>query len=245
MSPYIYDVGGLPEHLIFITLLVTVLAASVIKRKLTSGGALTAIFVAGAVYLGAGFTGIAMLAAFFVLGTAATAWQQEKKVSDRAYDTLQRKSSQVAANGGVAALCGLLCFIFPSRQDVFLMTMAGALSTATADTLSSEVGTLYGTHFINILTFKRDQRGLDGVISMEGLLTGIVGSVIIASIYMFGNAYSIINIFIIVVAGLLGNISDSVLGAAFERNKMLGNDTVNFTATLIGAVVAGIIFILM
>jgi uncharacterized protein (TIGR00297 family) len=90
----------------------------------------------------------------------------------------------VLANGGVAALCGLLIWLIPSPGYPLIILLAAALSSATADTLSSELGTVYGRRFYNIISFKPDEKGRDGVISLEGTMTGIAGSAVIAVIYV-------------------------------------------------------------
>lgn len=215
------------------------MALSISKRKLTPGAALTGGIIALSVYLGMGFKGVAMLGAFFILGTGATAWQKNKKYASVNREAAERKTSQVIANGGVAALCGLLCFVFPEQKLVYSLMLAGSLSTATADTLSSELGTLYGTRFINIITLQSDIRGLDGVISFEGIIIGLLGSAFIALIYSAGN-FTLNNFILIVIAGTAGNLFDSLLGALLERKNLLSNDAVNFIATLIGAALAGV-----
>jgi uncharacterized protein (TIGR00297 family) len=105
-----------------------------------------------------------------------------------------------------------------------------------ADTLSSELGTVYGKNFYNIITFKKDQKGLDGVVSLEGTLIGIAGSVVVAAIYCAGFGWTEHFIWIM-LAGTTGNITDSVLGATLERKNLINNDVVNFLNTLVGAVV--------
>jgi uncharacterized protein (TIGR00297 family) len=114
--------------------------------------------------------------------------------------------------------------------------MAGAFSSATADTLSSELGTVYGKKFYNILTFQKDKKGLDGVVSFEGTGIGIAGSAVMATIYCLGAGWSLAFLWI-VIAGTIGNLCDSVLGATVERRQIIGNDVVNFLNTLIGAMV--------
>ena len=116
-----------------------------------------------------------------------------------------------------------------------------------ADTLSSELGMVYGRRHYNILTWKPDEKGQDGVVSFEGLLIGIAGSVVIAIIYIPGQPVSqsgssrVISLLIIVLAGTLGNLADSLLGAFFERQGRLSNNIVNLLNTLTGALAAGLL----
>ena len=141
------------------------------------------------------------------------------------------------ANAGVAALAGLLTFFMPDHRHLFSLVMAASLSSATADTLSSELGNVYGRQYYNILSFQKDKRGLDGVVSVEGTLFGIAGSLIIALIYILGFGWSVA-FWLVIIAGTIGNILDSILGASLQRKHYLNNDAVNFFNTLIAGLVA-------
>lgn len=117
--------------------------------------------------------------------------------------------------------------------------LVAAFASATADTLSSELGNVYGRRFYTILTLKPGTRGENGVVSLEGTLLGIAGSCIIAALYGMGFGWTIILVWII-VAGLIGNLTDSLLGATLEQKHYLTNDAVNFLNTLIAALAAGL-----
>lgn len=201
------------------------------KHKLTASGGIGGAAIGMLVYLGADLIGLMMLAAFFILGTIATAWKSERKQGKQEE---RRKLSQVLANGGLAGLLGLLSILFPDCFAAFTAMIAAALASATADTLSSELGTLYGRRFYNILTFQKDQKGLDGVISIEGLIIGVFGSAVIAAIYSSYFGWSR-DSWIIVVCGTVGNITDSILGAALERKGWIKNDAVNLLNTVVAA----------
>ncbi|MGY0036962.1 DUF92 domain-containing protein [Pedobacter sp. NJ-S-72] len=171
-----------------------------------------------------------LLAAFFLCGTLSTAWGRKlKEQLDKPGDSAQRKPGQVLANAGTATIFSFLAIIFPGYATVLLLMIAGSFASATADTLSSELGMLYGKRFYNCLIWKKDTRGLDGVISLEGTLIGVAGAGLIALIYaLFIMADS--RIFIIVFfAGFAGNLSDSVMGASLERRNFLSNNWVNFS----------------
>jgi uncharacterized protein (TIGR00297 family) len=227
----------------FVFVLIAIVAASIAMKKLTIGGALTGAIIAILVFLGFGYSGVSMLAAFFISGTAATSWKKKEKafVKIQHDQSVRRDAGQVLANGGIAGLMGALSCFFPGRALVFNLMMAASLSSAMADTLSSELGMVYGRRFYNIISWKKDIKGFDGVISLEGTLIGVTGSVIIAFIDVLGLGWGI-GFWIIILAGSVGNLSDSVLGALFERRHLLTNNGVNFLNTIIAAIVAGLIY---
>lgn len=225
-------------YTLLILIIITGIIYSVAARKLTFAAALTGGVVAYSVFIGAGFTGIAMMTTFFILGSAATSFQQNKKQAFTIAEERKsgRTTGQVLANAGVGGIAGLLVLLYPQLTHLLALMMAASFASATADTLSSELGTVYGKRFYNIISLKPDQGGLDGVISLEGTLTGIAGSCVIAVIYAIGFGWDL-NLIWIVVAGTIGNLSDSVMGSLLERKHYIGNNTVNFLNTLIAALV--------
>lgn len=211
---------------------------SVAGKKLTPVAGVCAFFVGVGIYIGAGPGGLTVLAAFFILSTLATAHKKEQKATLEAkpQHPERRKAGQVFANGGIAALLGIISIPFPQHQVIIALMMISAISAATADTISSELGMVYGRNAFNILSFKREAKGLDGVISIEGTLLGMTGSAIIACIYCAFSGFNLVGLIIIVIAGTLGNLIDSVLGALLERRHLMSNNMVNTLNTFAGAV---------
>ena len=132
--------------------------------------------------------------------------------------------------------------------------MIGSFATAAADTSSSELGQVYGKTPINPLTFRRVKPGTEGAISMEGTLFGILAALIVAlvgvSMGTFVNnlilsevlaplkwPFLMFWIFAIVTGAFLGNLIESIVGAA--GGKKINNELLNFLNTLIGGVLSG------
>jgi len=230
------------QNIIVFILLCTTAVVTIMLKKLDTKAAVAAVVIGFAVWLGEGYTGIILLATFFVTGTLATSWKMHTKQQGGLAEQhrVQRTATQVIANGGVAAILSFVSFLSVRQQPLLLM-VASSLSSATADTLSSELGNVYGKKFYNIMNFKKDVRGLNGVISFEGTIIGIAGSSLIALIYSAQAGFTIQFLWI-VIAGTIGNLTDSVLGATLERKNILSNDVVNFLNTLTGAVISLLLY---
>jgi len=233
------------DYLIYLFLL-TGVALSIWRKKLTISGAITGGLIGLLVFKGGGYTGIALLTLFFIAGSVATGWRidikQKAGVAER--DKGKRTAGQVLANGGVAALLGAIAWYRPEYAAILQIMIAGSLAAATADTLSSELGTVYGKRFYDIISFKKAKAGPDGVVSWEGTGIGAAGAALIAFVYLLGDGFTMAGL-IIVAAGIIGNLADSVLGATLERKGFIGNNVVNFLNTLVGALVCLVLWLII
>ena len=241
---------SLPDHSllsysIFAVIVLGGMIASYKTGKLSFGASLVGGILTSFIFFGVGSIGVSILIAFFILGTGATSWKRKNKISLGLEEANhgQRDAWQVLANAGLAAILGFLCLLFPAYTGLFSVMTAAAFAAATSDTLSSELGNIYGRRYYNILTLKRDQRGLNGVVSIEGSVFGILGATLIALIYCVAVS-EWKSFLIILISGCIGNIIDSVLGASLERKGYLNNNAVNFINTTAGGFTALILFLL-
>jgi uncharacterized protein (TIGR00297 family) len=223
---------------LFLLVLISGMIFSIVRQKLTIAASITGGLLGLLLYAGLDWNGFILMVSFFVAGTLATSWKRKQKELLKVAEANKgkRKWTQVLANGGVGGLLGGIALFFPGSVPLLTLLVAGAFSSAAADTLSSELGSLYGRRFYHVLSFKKDKRGLDGVISPEGTIIGIAGSVFIAVIYSLYAGWGI-HFLWIAIGGTTGNFSDSVLGAWLERKGLIKNDVVNFINTMVGAIV--------
>lgn len=226
-----------PPLLLIFTLFIATLMA-VWTHKLTGAAAMLGLGIALLLFYSFSWAGPACMAAFFLMGTVATSWKRSWKEEQGLAEANRRarNSFQVLANSGVPVLLALLALVFPEKTKLCSIMMAAAFSSAAADTVSSELGMVYGKSFFNITSFRADQRGRDGVVSWEGINLGIMASLGLAMVYVAFHA-SMRDAVSILIAGTIGNLSDSILGATLERKNIIGNDLVNFMNTLIASAV--------
>ena len=122
--------------------------------------------------------------------------------------------------------------------SLFAFAFAGATATAMADTLSSEIGGLYDDPRL-VTTLRRVEPGTDGAITWQGEVAGLAGALVVGGIAAVGMPVGdpVDGGGIVVLAGVVGMTVDSLLGALVEGDR-IGNQAVNFLATLSGAIVA-------
>lgn len=233
-------------NLIVSGVILTGVLLSVHRGKLTRPAAFCGGLLAAILFWGAGFTGIVLLAAFFITGNLATAWKMDIKIKTgvSTQTEAKRDTGQVIANAGVAAILACLIRFVPENTAVLLVMIAGCFSAATADTLSSELGKVYGQNCYHLFKLRKMPCGTNGAISIQGTLCGIAGSVFIALVFILCEGWNLNQFAIIIIAGTFGNLTDTLLGLTFENNGVLGNNSVNFLNTAAGALCAGMLFIL-
>ena len=208
------------------------------KRKaLDIFGSLVMIIMGVVIIFSAGTNWLILIVIFLILSLLATRYSKKYKRSLGQFEG-RRTSKNVISNGVVA------CFMaaFGGYYLPFVGGFIGAIATATADTLASEIGVLHQPRLIT--TFQKVDPGTNGAISVLGTFTGIVGAAIIGiASYFLGIVHNpLIAIFVSIVSGTVGCFADSFLGAIFENKGMLTNEHVNLIATIVGAIV-GILLI--
>ena len=119
---------------------------------------------------------------------------------------------------------------------IFVAGFFGAFATATADTVSSEIGQVLGKHPILITTLRPVPVGTEGAVSLEGTFAGILASVVLCGIaILLGFQCAIAWM---CVAGFIGTTAESYFGATLEKMKIVDNEIINFMNTLVGAAAA-------
>jgi len=207
-----------------------IIVISIEKKSLNFPGAISALLLAYIILLTQNINWFIVLFLFFLVGTAGTKFKEKKKRKMKIVQKI-RSSKNVISNGGIAMLMAIL------GGPAGLYGFIGALATATADTTSSEIGVLSKEKPRMITTFKKTVRGRNGAVTLFGTIVGAIAALVIgiAGYLLIENSVRVI--LVALIAGVLGNLIDSIVGAVLENKKKCGNSTTNFIATASGAVI--------
>lgn len=230
-------------------------------RALTPGGAAAAFVVGTIVFSAGGWRGALVLFAFFIPSALLSRIGSRRKAALADVGKHgPRDAWQVLANGGVAALCAL-----PAARGgaFFAAAFAGAFAAAAADTWGTEIGTLARGAPRSIVTLRPVAAGISGGVTAAGTLATVAGAVAVACVALWTGVAALLPV---AIGGIAGALLDSVLGATLQAQRRcprcgvacesdphrcgsptdlrrgiawIGNDAVNFAATLFGALVAG------
>jgi uncharacterized protein (TIGR00297 family) len=207
-----------------------------LARILTGPGAIAASLIGMAVLAGTGWAGGAALAAFFVSSSAVSRLTEGRQPGWVDAKGNRRDSWQVVANGGTAAVGGLVGFLNPGLG---LWIVTGSLAAAAADTWATSLGALSREDPWHVVRVTRVPKGSSGGVSAIGTVGGLIGAVVVAlaATWVSGRfplpaPRSLLPMFDlplpssplpaslslgpIVAIGLLGMLADSLLGATVQ-----------------------------
>ncbi|MEA2075270.1 MAG: DUF92 domain-containing protein [Euryarchaeota archaeon] len=195
-----------------------------------------------------GYVGLLALFTFFMFGNLVTRYKYDKKVKLGAAEGNRgmRGINNVLGNGLSPLIFAVLyAASSQSQSTLFVLGFSGSVATACADTFSTEIGQAEGNPRL-ITTLKNVPVGTNGGVSLPGFGASLIGSGLISLVclaFVISNVETHIKItfFIIcLLAGFLGCVVDSILGATVEdRNPLrLNKHHVNILATLSGGIVA-------
>ncbi len=229
-------------------------------RALSASGAATAFAVGAVVFGSGGWRAASVLFAFFLPSALLSRLGLARKriLAGGEWET-PRSGWQVLANGGVAAACALA----GTRGGAPLAAaFAGAFAAASADTWGTEVGTLSQRAPVSILTLRPLRPGFSGGVTPLGIGATVAGSLCVACT---ASLVGIAPLWSVALGGVVGATLDSIAGASLQALRWcarcssacetqrhrcgeatvlrrgvswIGNDAVNFAATLCGAIVA-------
>jgi uncharacterized protein (TIGR00297 family) len=190
--------------------------------------------VAGFLILAAGgWPAYALLWAFFLLGTLATKLGYRRKAAAGTAQANEgrRGAAHVAANCLVPV--ALLWLGLP------LIAFVAAFGAALADTLGTEVGTLYGRRAFSPLTLKALTPGTPGAVSMPGTAASFAGAAAIAAAALVLGLVPASAVWVAGLAAFLGAMSESWLNDFGRRAGFgLDHEFANGLNTFIGAMIA-------
>ncbi|WP_407409637.1 TIGR00297 family protein [Methanobrevibacter sp.] len=203
------------------------------RKSLDMFGSAVMIIMGIIIIFSGGVNWLLLIVLFLVMSLLATKYSKKYKMSLGEFEG-RRTSKNVISNGVVA------CFMaaFGGYYLPFVGGFIGAIATATADTLASEIGVLDPKPRL-ITTFQKVDPGTNGAISPLGTGIAIVGAAIIGiAAFILGVLPDFLPAIIVaVISGTVGCFADSILGALFENQGWLTNEHVNLFATIVGAIV--------
>ncbi len=251
-------------QIVYGTLMAMVIAYGAFRLRALNASGMVATFLLGVIIFGfGGWKWAVPILTFFIISSALSKIGNHiKRDFERIFEkNSQRDYGQVLANGGVAGVL-MLWAAFTGNENTYALYLA-ALAAATADTWATEIGVFSPFRPRAIHTLKPVLPGTSGGVTLLGLLAAFTGSAVLTiSGLPFLSRADIIPItwiMSIIIAGFLGSVVDSFLGAMFQVQyqcpvceritekqihcngtattpvhgiQWLNNDMVNFFATL-------------
>ncbi|XP_042191784.1 transmembrane protein 19 [Callorhinchus milii] len=230
-----------PWRWLFSVLIPLIISSRGLKNKsLDHSGAIGGLIV-GFILTIANFSFFVTLLTFFITCSKLTKWRGNmKKLVDAEYkEGGQRNWIQIFCNGGVPTEIALLYMIESGPGEIAIdfskqytaswmcLALLGALGCCTGDTWASEIGSVFSSTKPRLITtWEKVPVGTNGGVSPAGLVASLLGGMTVGLAYLLAQLMMVEDldssppqwplVAYGAVAGLLGSVLDSYLGAIMQ-----------------------------
>lgn len=217
------------------------------QRLLTLRGSLSAFAVSAVIGVMGNLSWLLLILSFVAAAFLTTRFKILEKIRLGLQEGRkgERGSLNVVANSLPAVVVAVLSTVFSryAPQSFYALLFTVAIGAATADTLASEVGVVDRRPRL-ITNMRPVPPGTDGGVSVTGTVASFMGALFISLagftfMVLLGQHLPLWSIPLTALAGLLGSVTDSILGATLERRGLIGKQTNNITSIAIACLVAG------
>lgn len=209
-------------------------------HTVTRAGAFAGFGVGAAVAGSLGWPGYLMLVLYFAMTAAATRMGLRRKQAQGVAEARggARGVRQVVANGGPPVFFGILAGLLPGGwSGMASAAFAGCLATATADTVSSEIGKSLGGKVRRLPDLAPVGVGTPGGVSVAGSIAGLLASLAIAAAAVAAQLVPAAFLLPVAAAGFVAALLEGLL-SPLEARGVLDNDGVNAVSVLAGGLLA-------
>ena len=202
--------------------LFSIIAFGIISLKLKIvdfSGFIAGLGIGWMIFIFGGWRWFILILTFHIVAGLSTKYKYEVKRKKGVAEEKRgaRAWSNVLANGSMASLLAILNVY--NLNEIAFAGYLGAVSTAIADTLATEIGLLSPQEPRSIINFKKVLSGTSGGVSLLGEIATITSAALIGAIAYLTQEqnWSLLTILSIsVISGLVGSTFDSVIGATLQ-----------------------------
>lgn len=208
-------------------------------RWADGGGSVAGGIIASWIFFFAGIPAFLVLLTFLILGSLATrVGYARKSLLGIAQENRGRRGALHAiANCGVGCMFALALFGW-TGSPTWSAGFTGAFATALGDTVSSELGPVFGRTTRSPVTWKKVPPGFKGGVSLEGTLLGLIGSLVTVGVAVGIGFIPLGSGPIVAAAALMGNVGESVLGSLIPTHTNRIHHGLNLLNTFLGGAAA-------
>jgi uncharacterized protein (TIGR00297 family) len=205
-----------------------------LKEKISLSAVVSTAVIGFIVVAFGGVQWVAPLTTFFVIGVLVTEYKKGVKKKHKC-DQIQRTYKNVVGNGAYAAVCACGNAILPN--PLWYTMMVTGMASATADSVATEIGQVYGKNPFNPITFRPAQIGETGAVSVQGLMAGVAGASVV-SLYAYQDYGRVI------FFAMYGCVLDSITGITLEEEfKVIDTHQNNLLATTVAGTLYGVSYL--